>query len=287
MITGDNYEEYMIMHADGELQPHEEQALQSFLEANPQLRAEQALFQQAHLIPDNELVYEWKGSLLKPLTGRKTIAFAGWRAYAAAACIAAIIVFSVLAVSDRGTDTQGRVAKNDTNAVSPSAPHTYSDSLAPQHEAVATHNEPAPKHDLPLLPPPVQTNQHGTVAKARHNKIMKYTPGYTQEVVATATQPVYIERLGNSLMRELPVTPIAISPMQLVNVPEKSLAGNDEKKEGTWIDKLPVDDLKKNTISNIATLITNGYQQVAAVKESISNEGVSIKIKQRKLIISF
>ena len=51
MISLENYEEYMILHADGELQPAEEQELMAFLDAHPELKAEMTAYDLTRLSP--------------------------------------------------------------------------------------------------------------------------------------------------------------------------------------------------------------------------------------------
>ena len=52
MITWENYEEYIMMHADGELTPAEENALMAFVNEHPELKKELAAYELTRMTPD-------------------------------------------------------------------------------------------------------------------------------------------------------------------------------------------------------------------------------------------
>ena len=82
------------MHADGELQPTEEQELMSFVDAHPELKSELALYNRTRLPADDTIVYAHKDSLLRDETPTRIIAFPLWKRYAIAAGIAALLFVS-------------------------------------------------------------------------------------------------------------------------------------------------------------------------------------------------
>src|ERR1035437_4860442 len=113
MITWENYEEYMMMHADGELRSDEEQELLAFVNKHPQLKKEMAVYELTRLTPDTTQVFAHKNSLLKPVTTKKTIAFPQWRKYSIAAGIAALIFISLFKYMTNNKVVV-EVAKTDT-----------------------------------------------------------------------------------------------------------------------------------------------------------------------------
>ena len=97
MVNMENYEEYMLLEADGELTEAEQEALYAFVEQHPELKNEMELFPVLKLEPDTSIVYEGKEELLKTLPGpgKRTIGLGSWWTYGAvAACLAlAILLF--------------------------------------------------------------------------------------------------------------------------------------------------------------------------------------------------
>lgn len=64
IIDRHNYEEFFILYTDNELSTEDRARVESFVQANPDLAEELAMFQQAKLIPDTDLSFEHKESLL-------------------------------------------------------------------------------------------------------------------------------------------------------------------------------------------------------------------------------
>lgn len=65
-VTIENWEEYAILHADGELDAAGQAALETFLSAHPELADEARLYDAIRLEPDETVVFAGKESLLKP-----------------------------------------------------------------------------------------------------------------------------------------------------------------------------------------------------------------------------
>lgn len=93
MVNMENYEEYMLLYADKELTPEQEQALLDFVAAHPELKAELEAYAATRLQPDETLVFAERETLIKTEPGGRTVWLGGWKAYAAAA---GVILFIVL-----------------------------------------------------------------------------------------------------------------------------------------------------------------------------------------------
>ncbi|HTS43559.1 MAG TPA: hypothetical protein VMH01_04125 [Puia sp.] len=64
-INRNNYEDFFLLYADGELSATEKKAVESFVSENPDLAQELVLLQQTKLIPDHTIFFENRESLLK------------------------------------------------------------------------------------------------------------------------------------------------------------------------------------------------------------------------------
>lgn len=290
MITLDNYEEYMMMHADGELQPHEEVALQAFLNDNPTLKAEMALYESARLTPDHSLVYTQKDTLVKPLAEKKVIAMPRFRTYAIAAGVAALIVSTVaalylsngtdrnvspVAVTRPANDTLPAVRNNAQQQLASAAP-------AAQHTAVHTPEQ------VPQLPKATtatvlskNTNKNTGIAAVKH---VKYNNN--DEPVAKRKQQIIYSMPVNSI-NELPVEKAQISALALATVPGYEMPQIEHEERSSWIDKLPMEEHKKKNLATLALTVANKCEQISEFKENITKKHVSLKVEHKNLIVSF
>ncbi len=64
-ITRQHYEEYFLLYVDNELTDTERKAVEAFVEENPDLGEELIMLQQSVIKPDQRVVFDDKGSLLK------------------------------------------------------------------------------------------------------------------------------------------------------------------------------------------------------------------------------
>lgn len=65
MITRNNYEEFFLLYVDNELSPAEREAVERFVEGNPDLREEWELLLQCRISPDEAPVFTGKELLLR------------------------------------------------------------------------------------------------------------------------------------------------------------------------------------------------------------------------------
>jgi hypothetical protein len=290
MITLDNYEEYMMMHADGELQPHEEVALQAFINNNPTLKAEMALYQSARLTPDHSLVYTQKDALMKPMAEKKIIAMPRFRTYAIAAGVAALIVFTVgaLYLSNSTDHNVSPVAASlPSNSTLPAVSNVPQQQLAvtapsAQHTAVHTPQEvtkrPTASHTTVL--PEKKNNSTGmaNVKQVRINNIDGLAAKRKQQIINS--MPV------NSI-NELPVNRTQPAALALATVPGYEMPKIENEERPSWIDKLPLEEHKKKNLATMALAVANKCEQISEFKENITKKHVSLKVEHKNLIVSF
>jgi hypothetical protein len=69
VITRDNYEVFFVMYVDDELNATEREAMEQFVQQNPDLEEELVMLQQSVLRPDDTIVFEQKENLFRHSTG--------------------------------------------------------------------------------------------------------------------------------------------------------------------------------------------------------------------------
>jgi hypothetical protein len=97
MVNMDNYEEYLLLYADGELGEAETKELLAFIDRHPELKAEMDMYAATKLVPDEAIVYNGKEQLLKKAPTTRTINFQnGWIYGAAAACVLILLTIGLI-----------------------------------------------------------------------------------------------------------------------------------------------------------------------------------------------
>ena len=290
MITMENYEEYMIMHADGELQPQEEQALQAFLSANPQLQGEMDIYSSIRLLPDHTQVYAHKQALLKP--EGKAIAFPAYRTWAMAAGVAVILAIgAVVALRDGGSNsTNNQVASvtpapaQHTQPAQPLTTPTVATVTTAKDATVATVKDNTTAN-------PVNHTKHATGNVTSNGKNIVKQPvkiNNNNDVLTATTRPRQeLQQIQTAGMQQLPVSTATQEPMQLAANSELNI-NTAQEKDPSWFDKLPLDEDKKKNINNVATAVANGCEKISAFKKSsLEKIGFSMRVEKKKLIVSF
>ncbi len=308
MITIDNYEEYLVMHADGELQPHEEEALRVFLNDHPHLEEDLSAYRQARLIPDETIIYTQKESLVKPEPKRGIIFMPGWRALSIAAGIAAIILITFAILRD-GNNTEKPAVVNNNNTVVPgnSKTGTASTPTDPQPDIADTTNN---RNDVAVQPannaadnsdnsknapipvnhpnkslPGVQQNNTGSATKDVLVKNDKKTP--VNEAAPGATRPVYMTAVAAADFKKLPVTAAPANTAGNVPVESYSMTAAAPEAVKSWIDKLPLNDEKKEQLNTIANAVAYGIDKATDFKNNVGDKKLTVKVEKRRLILSF
>ncbi len=120
-INRQNYEEYFMLYADGELDERQRQAVEEFVLENPGLQTELALFSELKLSPDKEDVFREKNVLYRKSETSRSASLIRWWHVAASILILAGIFTLINYSPDRNAGNQltGRVetVKKDTTAI--------------------------------------------------------------------------------------------------------------------------------------------------------------------------
>lgn len=298
MINLENYEEYMVMHADGELSPSEEQELMNFLYEHPELQSELTAFSMTKMIPDTDIVFEKKDALMQPVEGKKVIAFPVWRKYAVAAGVAAIFFVSYWKLHTGSTEEVTTVAAvtNPPAAITPVTPteNPTENNIPAQNTKNNNNTTPATTNTTETRAPQQKTMLAANTTKhdrVKHVDRVNGVKNTTHETAVAANNTVATEQIN-------PVVPAEMiawknqenfSEVFVTNVPPASIYMHegDEKGTNSIIDKLPIDELKKKGMEHVASAVATGYNKVHALREEISGSAISLKIEKRKLVISF
>jgi len=291
MITWGNYEEYIMMHADGELQPEEVQALMNFINEHPELKSELALYTAARFIPDETLVYENKQQLLRPQPAKRTLAFPLWQRYSVAAGIAALICISVFKWgTQRGNNNVALSNNNSEHATSPVQ------AIAPKTN---TNNTVAASHSNTMA---TSTNQGGNTISPKQNK-----PGNNgTNNTATAIKHIYKEdnksfvsydtnKLAKIEMDELPavaVQKIPVKPSQketpsLVEVPGFEIVAEDQGHKRSFLDRLHLDEANRNQLKTIGKVFSGTVEKINDTKDNLSDKGITVQINRESVLLTF
>ncbi len=299
MITWENYEEYMVMHADGELLPEQEQALMSFLYEHPDLQAELTAFTMTKMVPDTTETYALKDTLLRPETAAKPVVMALplWRRYAVAAAVVAMLAVPgyryMMQPSVTNGQEYGAVAVN-TGKTLPVAGNNNPATVATATSAAeqVTHvgaNSPAVAA-VATLP----AAQSRPVRATRTTKAVRV--GTTNTPRTTADSRVLaIAATDISPLEVVATQPIKISEKNFVPVVTNTLPlaieyteSNDESvAAGSLLDKVPMSDTRRNGMKSFVADVATGYSRVSNVTQEIAQASLSFKIGKKQLKVSF
>ncbi len=288
-ITADNYEEYLMLYADGELPEKEQQVLLAFLEANPGLKQELRAIESARVVADSSLVYAHKSALLKE--ERRAIPILPIVRNIAAAVPALAFFASMIWVMTH-TKTKETVASiADTPKTTPASLQTkpepdrrstaaFETSTAPilVHKSSKLEEVSHSAHKLPgqnaAIPSPSTTAQniHSTMRQAKGSDKVALSALAIGTIISAQVQKM-----------ELTVA----KPMEIANMEGEIAAESDSTQNGNWIDKLPLDEVKKEKLAIAAKAIENGLDQVSNLKQNLRDKNVTIRIRAKKIIVSF
>ncbi len=271
MITWENYEEYMMLHADGELTRAEEQALMSFVYEHPELANELAAYSMSKMIPDTTQVYADKKSLLKKEPVR-VIAFPNWQRYAVAAGV--VILLSVAGLRFFGGEDEAAVAAVDRGSFTTQPTHMASGSVQDDKKDVAAIVSP---QSIAPAPTPKRTRVKQTTTKQN----TKYTKPEPTAVAVEAIDHLPAEYVG-MINNDRKI----FSPGAVTNIPPVAIQIEEPQKK-SFLDKLPIDDTKKEGMENVAAAVASGYDKVKAIRQSINETSITVRVEKRKLILSF
>ncbi|RYE25790.1 MAG: hypothetical protein EOP51_02910 [Sphingobacteriales bacterium] len=275
MVNMENYEEYMLLYADGELNEAEEQELLAFVAQHPQLQEELKAYTATKLLPDTEMVYEGKNELMKSEPVKRTIAFdRRWIYTAAAACVAMILFF---VFNNKENNNEPVVAKHTTEKTNrerrpvqpadteefhstPVDPITVKQITAPQRVMVAQHNTAKEQTE------PQQAPQETVIAKQDAPK----------PVVKENTQPIVIPQTKT----EEEQLPVVVHNEPQHNKQQEPSAPREKDNLLEIIDRDRFEGAKM-----IAQAFDDKIEKVKNIKKQLKDTDVALKIGKREFLI--
>ncbi len=288
MIGWDNYEEYMMMHADGELEPAEERELMEFVSAHPELKAELKAYSLTRLSPDETVVYTGKDSLLRTEPAKRVIAFPQWWRYAIAAGVALLLSLSFYKYREVNKIVDSIAVTNIPATITPKTVQPIMDT----NTAVVPKEIQAPKSGVAIVTPqrkiaPVtDCKQHKVAPIAREEK-QEHRVAAVKDTTTRAVQPIApVEQPQVAVEKEQPIIRVdTTAAVAALPVPEAQDDGMPKKR--SLIDRLPIDESNKNQLRKLFRVVKGTYNGVSKVKQELDTGEITVSVEDNKLRVSF
>ncbi|HYD21448.1 MAG TPA: hypothetical protein VEB40_08240 [Flavipsychrobacter sp.] len=265
MVTWDNYEEYLVMQADGELDAAGQKELEAFLQAHPELRAEQALYARVKLVRDMNEGYGNKDALLREEPKGRVIRFGNWRQYSAAAGMLLLIALGLMKWNEEEARTIGKV---EDTAEYVNTPKVAVVDTAVKEENVAVQEEEA----TPLMPVQQPKVQQVQVAVEKQTSVRPTTA--LPERIETVETP------------QLAVTEPLRPKAELTDIPELPKANEPAPAPEPYRDALawlPVSEERKQGLNEIKQAVDRRVEQVKEISNSVKNTDLAVKLGKTEL----
>ncbi|MBS1772682.1 MAG: hypothetical protein JST82_07475 [Bacteroidetes bacterium] len=288
MVNKENYEEYMLLYADGELSEAETKALLAFVDEHPELKSELEAYNATRLVPDTTMVYEHKEQLMKSSGGGRTIALGNWWMYAAAACV---LLFAVMIFRNNDTNTidSTSVAINEQPKTTPvlDTPkediHSNPVNSVSHENAIANKEKLSPKKQI-LNPQPQITNHQREiskeeiqVAKKEEPKIIKQPETQTQpDIQPQEEKPVIVKTETQPVVEEQKISPAAHG------IEEVKLASVKENKG--ILSKLAIKE-KTEGFTALADVVNDKIEKIKEVKNNLKDTDVKFRIGNKEILL--
>lgn len=283
-VNMENYEEYMMLEADGELNETERKALYDFVAKHPELQKELDAYLSVRLTPDTNLVYENKEQLMKK-GGGTTISLRSWGVYAAAACLAGFIAVSVLKKGNDINNDAPSVAQVTNTAKQPSTTIPTNDTTEELHsqttDPVAYENkQDVAKHrKARVIPQPMVPQQpvRQEIQVAQDNEHIIREPKL--EI------PAPVAKTNNTLEAKVHENE---NPIVNAAEPEQKMPSDDgggEQNGAGFFSWLKRKATKSEGGSALAEAVNNKIEKAKNIGDNLKNTDVVLKIGNKELFV--
>lgn len=273
MVTIQNYEEYLMLFIDDELDAVAVTELMDFLEEHPEFKKELEVYQKTKLHVEEAPRFADKEQLLKK--PGITVDLRRWLLYGAAAGIALLIGFNAI---------QWRNSATETKIIEPSAlTQKKEPSTAPSIPEIQEKNEPV----LPASPS-APTPSTSSLAKNKPIKPVSSKPAPVNTIpqpTQAPQNPVTPENKEQPIAQtaEPPVTPVTQDPLvqpEHSATPEKQTS----KRKGLFA-KLHFSSEKKEGFNHLKNTVEEKVETVKTINESLKNTSFGLKIGDKELLV--
>jgi hypothetical protein len=275
MVTLENWEEYAILRADGELDAVGKAALEAFLSAHPELAEEAEAYDSLRLVPDEAVVFAGKESLLKPEP--RVIRFDRRWMYGVAAGVA-LLIGSLAVMRSGEKDTNGPASIAGAVSVP-----VRSMEKAARQPATNIKEEVERTEESTAVAQNVPSRTQLPTRSARVTSPVNTPARPATEESAPSTDP--IEPLLSADTRMLAVTP----PTERRAANLTDLEGRSDTEDEilqasrNLLDRLPVDRSHFALVNDLRSTASDRIQNIRQTREKIRNTDVTIAVGRRDL----
>lgn len=275
MVNWENYEEYIVLLTDGELDDAGKKELEAFMQLHPEVREELAIYENLRLSPDETLVFENKESLLRKEP--KSIALNQWFRYGAAAGLIALVAFGLMKWQGNDAGNEVVVKDKEIHTITPVAKATDTALPIPaQQEVIVKHERPkreAPKPQERMVPVAPQKTE--VVQEKKEKKVM-------EETIPARLEIVRPEKLATpEIAKETPVK-IALPELPLIDNNNKPAPEPDHDELLAW---LPVNEDRREGLNVVGEAIAERIERVKEIRNNIKNTDLAVKLGNKELFV--
>ncbi len=274
MISLDNYDEWMLLRADGELDTASEAALSKFIALHPELEKEWKMYQAIRFRPDESIRFEGKESLLKPEGKTRIITFGKGVKYAVAAGLLLMMMLGGKWV------LENRRAGNEIVINKPAE----SKPLASKVEEKQVEPEtliPSNKIEKTIAS---QTKKATTAALEKR----KLNHSNTSIIAQQKTETIAQQKPAKLLHEKIKSISSILLPTRVSGVEAATVAMADERRimvrtemaaeENNFLDGLPISDGKKEGIQTIFNNIDQTIAKAKTLRNDLKDAEVVVRI---------
>jgi hypothetical protein len=267
MVTWENYEEYLLLHVDGELNDAEQRALLGFIALHPEVEDELKTYQSAVLTSDAAVVYERKEALLKPVPAAKTIVLGQWWRYGVAAGV--VLIVSVFALRWMSANNGGEVKTIPVATVS-----------LPESKTTPNTVKQAATTDA-VQPLPSISHARKSTSIAR-NSVHSSTDPVAKEVAPEKMELETINPITNEIAGEVTPAPVELLPVA-VNKAMTEPSAAQEKSDAKLLAWLPEE--KREGLELLKENVDQKMGKANQIRENIKDTQLALKFGNRELVV--
>lgn len=272
MVNMENYEEYMLLYADNELSAEEEQLLLTFVAAHPQLQGELDAYMSTRIVPEQEIIYTNKETLIKSAPRGRSIWLGNFKTYAAAASILAVIViFAAMYKSGKNIEPPLAIADTEsapvthtplvTEPVPPTTPETITPPETPKKTEYVARKTVQPKKSAPAIETPVKKKLPGTAAPV--------TEHIAKQETVTLPAEEYVAKEGK------------INTQETIETPEETSLTEQQHKKNRLIAAVIGD--RTEGLEQLELALNEKLEQAKTIKEEIDNTEIKLRLGKKEL----